>query len=165
MESMNIIAVVGMVISIFSAIFAYFQAQAAKKALKQSYLLKLFSTFETANQQCLLNPELLYSVHGVDRNLVSEQEARNIIYLSSLIDAFQHFYGEDYRNNYIKMAEDMKVKSTFLNKILSVDDNKPRWQVLRKIYYGSFDEQFIHAIDHLITYEEKKRTSNTMHRV
>jgi hypothetical protein len=29
--------------------------------------------------------------------------------------------------------------------------------VLKEIYYGTFDEQFIHAIDHLIAYEEKKR--------
>ncbi len=157
MESINIITVVGMAISIFSAVFSWLQAQTAKKSLRQSYLLKLFSSFDAASQHSILNPELLYSVHGLDRNLISEKEAVNIAYLSMLIDAFQHFYGEDYNNNYIEMAEHMKKKSTFLNKILSIPENKERWQVLKGIYYGTFDEQFIHAIDHLIAYEEKKR--------
>lgn len=150
------IALVGTVIAMVSAIFAYLQAQAAKRSLRQAYLLKLFATFDAATENTITNPDLLYSVHGLDRNVPLE-EAKNIAYFSLLLDAFQHFYGEQCAGDYKKMADEMKKNSTFLNRILSVPENRKRWQILKQIYYGDFDRGFIEAIDSLLADNEVKK--------
>ena len=138
-----------------SAIFAYLQAQAAKRSLRQAYLLKLFATFDAASESTIINPELLYSVHGLDRSVPIE-EAKNIAYFSLLLDAFQHFYGEQCDGDFKKMAEEMKRNSTFLNRILAVPENRKRWQSLKQMYYGDFDRGFIEAIDSLLAAHEEK---------
>jgi len=34
-------------------------------------------------------------------------------------------------------------ETTFLDKITSIPENKDRWEVMKKIYYGNFDREFI----------------------
>lgn len=150
MKLADIITVLGIIVAMASAIFAYFQARAAKRSLHQAYLAKFFGSLDTASQNTIVNPELLYSVHGLNRDVPIE-EARNIAYLSMLLDSFQHFYGEQYQGDYTKMVTDMRTRSTFLNRILTVEENIHRWQTLRDIYYGDFDGGFIAAIDSLIS--------------
>jgi hypothetical protein len=80
--------------------------QAAKEAIRQASLLGLFGTFDRANEATLVNPELLFDVHGLPRSL-GEEEAKRIAYLS-LLDGFQHFYGQLYSGNYKRMEEELK---------------------------------------------------------
>lgn len=145
----EIIAVIGILIAMASAIFAYLQAKSAKHSLHQAYLLKLFSSFDSASESTIADPELLYSVHGLDRNVPIE-EAKSIAYLSLLLDAFQHYYGEQYNGDFKKMTEAMKKQSTFLNRILAVPENYQRWQTLKQLYYGEFDRSFTEAVESLI---------------
>lgn len=71
-----------------------------------------------------------------------------------LLDSFQHFYYETYDGDFTKMVKEMKSHSTFLNRILTVKDNKRRWHILKSIYYGDFDSGFVAAIEALIPDEE-----------
>lgn len=82
------------------------------------------------------------------------EEARNIAYLSMLLDSFQHYYGERDKDDFAKMVDEMKSQSTFLNRILRVEENKRRWPILKNIYYGDFDSAFVAAIESLIADEE-----------
>lgn len=52
------------------------------------------------------------------------------------------------------MVDEMKSQSTFLNRILRVEENKRRWPILKNIYYGDFDSAFVAAIESLIADEE-----------
>jgi|GEM_PF-1333262 len=149
----DIIAIIGALLSIVGAFFTYIQVRAANRALRQAQLLKLFGSFDAASESTIANPELLYSVHGLNPN-EPLGEARNIAYLSMLLDAFQHYYGEKYEGDFTKMVEEMKIQSTFLNRMLSVKGNKRRWDILKDIYYGGFDRSFIEAIEALMDYEK-----------
>lgn len=149
----DIIGLVGAVVALVSAVFAYTQAWAAKRSLYQAQLLKLFGSFDVVSEITIVNPELLYSVHGLSRDVPIE-EARNIAYLSILLDSFQHFYYEKHDGDFTEMVKEMKRHSTFLNRILRVEENKRRWPVLKKIYYGDFDSAFVAAIESLIADEE-----------
>src|SRR5262245_55252053 len=107
-----IVGLLGVLVAIGSAIFAYYQAKAAKvqaeaaeNSLKQANRLKLFSTFEIANQITVSNPKLLITVHGLDPN-TSEEEAQSIAFLSLLLDAFQHYYMEKYKNDFFQRSEE-----------------------------------------------------------
>ena len=102
-----------------------------------------------ASESTIANPEFLYSVHGLSRDVPIE-EARNIAYLSMLLDSFQHFYYEHCDGDFTKMITEMKSQSTFLNRILTVAENKDRWNILKKIYYGGIDSGFVAAIDTLM---------------
>lgn len=93
-----------------------------------SLLSKLFSSFDTANQLTIAQPDLLYSVHGLDKS-IPRGEASNIAYLSMLIDAFQNFYGEKYNGDFAKTANEFKAKPAFLNRILAVPENRMRWPI------------------------------------
>jgi len=88
---------------------------------------------------------------------LGEDEARRIAYFSLLLDGFQHFYGQLYAGDYSRMAEDLKERSVFLNRILGVASNQTRWEHLKKIYYGDFDSAFIAAIDSLFEHEMRDR--------
>ncbi len=148
-----IVGIIGTLVALASAIFAYFQAQAAKHSLRQASQLRFFSTFDLANQLCVENPELLRSVHGVN---IDTQEAQNVAYLSLLLDAFQHYYGEKYERDFKVMESKLKQQSSFLNNILSVPQNQQRWLELKKLYYGDFDSGFIRAVEALIEHENAK---------
>lgn len=145
----DIITIIGSLIALASAVFAFSQARAAKRSLRQAQLLKLFGSFDVASESTIAHPEFLYSVHGLARDVPLE-EARNIAYLSLLLDAFQHFYYEHCDGDFTKMVTEMKSQSTFLNRILTVAENKDRWDILKKIYYGGIDSGFVAAIDTLM---------------
>jgi hypothetical protein len=130
------------------------QAEAAQLALKQTSLIRLFSTFDLASQVTIENPELLSSVHGLP---IDGKENLSIAYLSLLLDAFQHYYGEKYDGNFDKMRDELIVMSTFLNRILEREENQKRWDVLKKIYYGTSDSKFTNAIDEIIKFRSKKK--------
>lgn len=149
----DIIAIIGTLVAfagaVVAAVFAYIQALAAKRSLRQAQLLNLFGSFDVASESTIAHPEFLYSVHGLDRDVPLE-EARNIAYLSLLLDAFQHFYYEHCDGDFTKMVTEMKSQSTFLSRILTVAENKDRWDILKKIYYGGIDSGFVAAIDTLM---------------
>lgn len=150
-----VIAIAAAVFSLQNARGGVRSAEIASRALERTNVLSLFNGFHTANQATLQSPELLYDVHGLDRNITIE-EARNIAYLSVLLDAFQSFYDDLYDGDFTRMAGDMKKQSTFLNKILSIPANEQRWKVAKNIYYGDFDAFFISAIDDLLQFEKQR---------
>ena len=145
----NLFTLVTVIVAIIAVIYSRKSARAAADSLKQSHLLKLFSSFGEANRATLQNPDLLYSVHGLDES-VPKEDASRIAYLSLLLDAFQHFNGQMYGMDYSQMEKHMKAHHTFLNKILAVKENQRRWEHLKKIHYGDFDKDFVTAIDNLI---------------
>lgn len=157
---MDIVGAIGAIIAALSAVLAWWQASIAKKAAHQASLLQLFASFDSASQATLANPELLHSVHGLSPD-VPLDEARCIAYLSMLLDAFQHFYGEAHGNDFAKMAESMKQSSTFLNRILSVPGNLERWNLVKQTYYGGFDRAFVSAVDEIIAHEHSRRSTST----
>lgn len=165
----EIIPALSVGIALVAAVFALWQARAAKIqaeaakiqadatmiALEQTSRLRLFSTFDLASQVTIEDPKLLYSVHGLSESVPLE-EAKNIAYLSLLLDAFQHYYSEKYNGNFEKMQADLVTYSTFLNKFLAVKENQERLPTLKSIYYGQFDHQFIQAIEGIIEHEKRK---------
>lgn len=153
-----LINVISAFVATAAAVFTLYQAIQARKTLKQASLIKLFSTFDLASQATLANPELLYSVHGLDSS-VSPEEARNIAYLSLLLDGFQHFYGEKFEGKFAQMEEELKRESTFLNRVLGVEANQERFLIVKSLYYGEFDESFIAAIESLIRHEQSRKES------
>ncbi|MFI6232744.1 hypothetical protein ACIBD9_04175 [Micromonospora sp. NPDC050784] len=161
---MDVIAAVAAALSAVVAIIAaHFALQNAKgavrsaeiagKGLQRQNVATLFSGFNVANEATLAHPELLYEVHGLDRS-TSLDEARSIAYLSVLLDAFQGFYDDLYEGDFARMAKDMKVQSTFLNRILAVPANHDRWRVAQEIYYGDFDKSFVEAVNDIMAFEQ-----------
>lgn len=118
------IAVIAVIISLYSLWLAI-------KARREVRIQSLFSEFQRANQVTIDHPNILNEVHGLD---LPEEECRRIAYLSILMDAFQQ-EGADH------------AETTFLDKITSVPANQERWEVMKRIYYGSFDREFIKKID------------------
>jgi len=116
-------------IAIIISLWSLYIARQAKEEVKTQ---ALFSGFQQANQVTIEYPQLLKEVHGLQN--ISDEECRNIAYLSILMDAFQH-EAKQHKN------------STFLDKITSVKENKKRWEEMKKIYYADFDKEFIHFID------------------
>lgn len=165
-----IIPALTVVVALVAAIFALWQARAAKvqaeaakmqadatkAAFEQTSLIRQFSTFDLASQVTIERPELLKTVHGLSDS-VSIDEARSIAYLSLLLDSFQHYYGEKYGGDFGKMRADLIEESTFLNRILAVEENQGRWNMLKGIYYGQFDLNFIRAIERLIEHEQRAK--------
>jgi len=149
------ISIISAIVAAVAAGFAWYQASLAKQSLEQTVLIRLFSTFDYANQAILNNPKLLYSVHGLDKS-IPVKEAVNIAYFSFVLDGFQHFYCEKFKGDFTKMVEKLKQASTFLNRILQVPENQKRWDIMKKLYYGDFDKKFVEAIDQLIAYEHSK---------
>jgi hypothetical protein len=70
-----------------------------------------------------------------------------------LLDSFQHFYYEHYDGDFTMMVKEMKSHPTFLNRILTVAENKRRWDILKNIYYWDFDSGFVAAIKALMANE------------
>lgn len=146
------IDIIGAIIALAAAGIAMWQAGIARNAARRASLLQLFTSFDSANRATLAKPELLYSVHGLDAS-VSEDEAARIAYLSMLLDGFQHFYDELYQGNFERMVLDFKARPTFLNRILAVKENQRRWELMKSMYYHSFDDAFVKAIDELLQFE------------
>ena len=159
MDTTTLIAVASIVISVASAVFTWQTAKAAKDTIKQTVLMKLFSTFDLASQVSIAQPDLLYVVHGLDKSIPPE-EAKCIAYMSLLMDGFQHFNEFAFNGDFDKMERIHKNKSTFLNRLLAVKANQGRWQILKKLYYGDFAVNFTKAIDSIIEYENNRRSPN-----
>lgn len=159
----KIVVISGVMISIITAFIALHRAniakqslEQAKQSLKQASLIKLFNTFDLASQITISKPDLLYSVHGLDKSKTTSEEAINIAYLSAILDSFQHYFSAKYDNDFRKMDAELKYKSSFLNRILEVEANQRRWPILKELYYGEFDSGFTQSIDSLIEYIRKK---------
>lgn len=151
---------IGIFIALTAAFIAFFQSLSAKKQtelikheLEIAKRRKLFDSFDLASQVSISHPELLYSVHGlpVDCN---EKEARSIAYLSLLLDGFQHFYREK-NDNLASLRNECLNRSNFLNRILAVEANQRRWQIIKKLYYGEMDKRFLEMIEDIIKHENK----------
>lgn len=132
------------------------QANLASESLHRMSLRSLFTAFNQASQICVDNPNVFYAVDGLAKSIPLE-EARNIAYFGLLIDGFQQFYGQVYDDNFSKMFKELKEKSTYLNNLLAIKENQKRWESIRQLYYGSFDESFVKAIDELTEYEKGKK--------
>ena len=135
-------------------------------AFRRARLATLFSTFDEVSKATIQYPELLYSVHQLNKK-ESEEEARSLAYLSMLLDAYQHFYSPfNIREEVKDLWESCLSKrapygkltgeKTFLNNILAVQKNQERWQEIKKLYYNDFDKSFIETVEKLI--EEEKRS-------
>jgi hypothetical protein len=109
----------------------------------------LFTTFNQASQICVDDPNVFYAIDGLDRSIPPD-EAKNVAYFGLLMAGFQQFYGHIYNDDFNKMLKALKDKSTYLNNLLGVKENQARWQHIRQLYYGSFDQTFVNAIDELI---------------
>lgn len=154
------LTVVSVAVAVIALLFSWQSNKTSASAVNQANLTKFFTSFDEASNATLENPVLLYDVHGLDRS-IPETEARNIAYLSLLLDGFQHFYGELYSGDFSKMASEMRTKSTFLNSILRVPSNADRWTQVKKLYYGDFDSDFIEAIEDLMEFERGRSASGS----
>lgn len=154
-----IIAFGAFVTSWLRASAAIKQANIATKSLHQASVRSLFSSFNLASQISTDKPDVLYAVDGLDKSIPAE-EARNIAYFGLLMDGFQQLYGQIYQENYSQIAKDLKSRSTYLNKLLAREANQNRWEILKPLYYGNFDNSFIKAIDELIRYENERKASS-----
>ena len=123
---------VAVIVSFLSILIAYrsmmYSKDIANKVQKDVKLKELYSGFQQANQATIENTQFLKDVHGLKN--ISDDECRNIAYLSTLMDAFQQ-ENQEHKD------------STFLDRITSIENNKRRWQKMKEIYYGDFDKKFI----------------------
>ncbi len=133
------------------------QADFAKRAYEQTYRIRLFDSFDTANQLTVTHPDLLIHVHGLKE--VDALEARNIAYLSILLDGYQHYYMEHFDGDFRKFATQLTKPENreFLNRVLSVPENWKRWELMKRIYYAEFDREFVAAIDAIIAFEKQNK--------
>lgn len=153
------------ILSIFISLWVY------KESVNSGKINNLFSVFAKANDITLQDVDLLKSVHGIDvinsylRDIIDKEdeykrEIQSIIYLSILLDGLQQEYiGSKYRSSkfylkkeqkiYNKMKDDLMNSTNFFTNIFKVHQNKNRWEVCKKIYYGNSDQYFIKAIDDL----------------
>lgn len=151
-ENAPIIAIVTSLLTAFIAIWI------AIVANNKASLNNLYTSFDIANQATIERPELLYTVHGLPKS-IPIGEARNIAYLSILLDGFQDYYGSNWKffGRFRRMEWALRRNTTFLNRILSIPENQKRWYELKKIYYGDFDADFIQAIESLIELENARK--------
>lgn len=157
------ISIASLVIALSALIFlwkrtnvAIKQSNIALESLRRMSIRSLFTSFNLASQICIDKTDVFYDVDGLDKS-IPRGEARNIAYFGLLMDGFQQFYGQVYKENYSQMAEELKKKSTYLNRLLASKANQKRWESLKPLYYGDFEKSFIKAIDELIQYESEKR--------
>lgn len=134
-------SVLAIVIAVVGNILSY-------RAMTEARRERLFGAFDQASQMSIQNPSLMRLVHGLP-DTVSSDEASAIAYLSLLLDGFQHFYGPKDGNKFEVMLNEMSKNSTFLNRITMVPGNRSRWEVIKKTYYGDFDNGFVRAVDEL----------------
>lgn len=149
------VGLTAVIVAVLAAFYTRRQVEVAQHAIKQAASIRLFSTFDLANQANLDRPEFLYSIHGLDKSIPKE-EAANIAYLSLLMDGFHRFYGERYDWDFTRMTEEFQHTSTFLTRLLQVPENQARWEHVKKLYYGDIDKVFVDAIDELIAFERSK---------
>ena len=150
----DIIAIAGLVLT---AVISAWSVWTAHKSLQLANLQNLFGAFDAANKMTFDHPGLLKSVHGLPDE-IDDDEARKIVYLSVLMDSLQHHYGQKYSDDYSKMEAELRGKSNFFSRVLSVKENHARWERLKPVYYGEFDKGFLDAVDALIV-SAKSKTS------
>jgi len=131
------------------------QTSFTQQALSQGRLAGLYSSFDLANQAILGNPSLLYDVHGLPVSIPPD-EAKRLVYLSILLDAHQEHWTDLYNGDCLQVLGKIRTESTFLSRTLAVKANHKRWELLKPIFYGDFDKDFVCVIDALIA-DEKKR--------
>jgi hypothetical protein len=146
------VSVLSAVIALMSAGFAAGQAWSANRALKQNRLNRLFDAFNLSSQLAFSDAEVVYAVHGLSRS-IPEEEVRNLVYFSVLLDAYKAFWEDKYKGKFSKASRELKANPTYLNKLLRHPDNRRRWQILRPLGYGDLDRDFVHAIDLLLDHE------------
>lgn len=138
-----------LLVSIIAVAVAWYSIRTSRLAIGKATTQALFAAFESANRSTVEYPDLLKRVHGLPEDLPDE-EARAIAYLSTIMDGFQHYYGQLHDGDFEKMLSDINDSSNFLSRILSVPENKVRWEAMKSLYYGQYDEPFIRAIDAII---------------
>ncbi len=116
----------------------------SNNAIRDARLHALFSGFDQANGELMRKPMLLNHVHGLVKD---KDELENIAYLGILIDAFHHYWGKEYKDNYEEAIK--KEPSNFIHKIVAVEANYERWQDLKEINYGDDDKAFLKEMDKL----------------
>lgn len=142
-------------ISLLALVVALLSAWYSHRALRQARLMRLFSSFDLANEASIADPEFFYGVHGIDRSIPPE-EVKQLAYLSTLLDGYQNYWSDQFDENHLKALDKLKKKSAFLNKILALPANQRRWEILRDRFYGDCDREFIAAIDGLIAHENER---------
>lgn len=140
------IAIIAVLVAGASAIYARGQANAAKAALLQQNEFRLFEAFAECSEHLIAAPELLISVHGCPEESCGGEEGKAIAYLCSVIDAFQLFYDKKYSGNFALMESELKETTNFLTKILIIPRNRDRLELIRKHFYGKFDQQFFDSL-------------------
>ena len=126
---------------------------------KRNARRNIFTGFDIASQLSLENQFLLKEVHGLSDEF-SDDELKSIAYLSLILDNFQNNYAKVFKskNNYNKLrVECTNGSSNFLNKVLKVKANQVRWEIIKNIYYGNNDINFIEVIDFIIKHENTKK--------
>lgn len=145
MEKGNAISIIAIAISGITFLYTIIQTKINSRK-------NLFSNFDLASQKSIENPNLLLKVHGLI-NEDDEEELRSIAYLSLILDSFQHYYTRLLFDNFKKLKRRCTKSSNFLNRVLKIEANQKRWEILKITYYGKFDEKFIDVIDSIIKHE------------
>lgn len=150
-----ILALVGAAIALASAAFTAGQARAASKSLRQGRLNRMFSSLDFSSELAFSNPRVVYAVHGLDET-ISEEEVKNIIYFSVILDVFQAYWSDEFNGDFAKGGRDFRERSRYLNQVLRVPENLRRWEIIKPLCYGEFDAEFVRAIDELFQHERDK---------
>lgn len=133
----------------------------------------LFGTFNLASQLTFEDPMAMRDIHGLPDD-ISDREARAIVTLNVILDGYQHYKAEQYRRfsykdilgfpnisksaiNYSKIEQSLKTNSEYINRLMALPANVERWQLIKQVYYGSFDEDFVQLIDAIVHCEATKR--------
>lgn len=150
-----ILTLVSAGIALASAAFTWGQARAASKALRQGRLNRMFGSLDFSSQLAFSNPEIVYAVHGLDKEIPPE-EVRNLIYFSVILDVYQAYWSDELNGDFAKGERDFRERSRYLNQILRVPENLRRWEIIKPLCYGDFDRDFVRAIDGLFLHERGK---------
>ncbi len=153
-----LIGICSVIIAGVASLFSWQSAKAADRAVEQANQLRLFELYQTVSQVIVENPRYLYEIYGLD-NSVPEAEARNIAFLGLLVDGFQQFYGRMHDGNYRAMIDQVGTESTFLSTILTRSENRRRWAIIKMLYYGDEDREFVDAVDAIIALETNRVSS------
>ena len=94
------------------------------------------------------HPDAFRIVHGLD-TAFSDSEVKSIIYLSQILDGYQHYY-EQRDASMQKFRKETQAETEFIHAIFKREDNVRRWEIIKKINYGTRDRDFIEAVDEII---------------
>lgn len=144
-----IISITSVLIALSGVYIAWRIEKVARAELEQTAYQQMFSTYNLSSQATMVNPQFLYSVHELDKN-IPVKEAQNISYLGLLIDCFQRFYHWEFDGDFKKMEEELINSPTFFSNLLAVKRNQERWETMKKLFYNNNDKAFTDAVDALI---------------